>query len=292
MTDMLNLFNELEDNTRVVKHKDEVLRAPFGYIGGKSKSLSYILPQLPYRKGYIEPFGGSAAVLLARQPSDFEVYNDRYAGVVAFYRCMRDDKKCDSLIKWLSTTINSREEFQWCRHTWDTCGDDVERAARWYYMNRYSFNSMGRNFGRSLNSTMMSKKFESALGNFSRIHARLRHVMVENQDYMSILRDFDSEDSVFYLDPPYLDVRAGTYKHNMTSESDHRILLDFVMGMKAYVAVSTYENKIYSSYSWSDVQVWNVPVSVQAQAFTESNAKLGMEHMGRDSAYEYLFIKE
>ena len=128
--DLMSMFQELDDSTIEKKSREIVLRAPFSYPGGKSKSVIHILPHLPYRNSYIEPFGGSATILLARQSSQLEVFNDRFAGVVALYRCIRDDVKCQKVVERLSTIVSSREEFVWCKQNWETAEDDVERAAR------------------------------------------------------------------------------------------------------------------------------------------------------------------
>ena len=69
----------------------------FPYYGGKNSHLSWLLPLLPYDTKYIEPFAGSAAVLLNRERSDMEVYNDIDRNVVNFFRVLRDQG--DALIE-------------------------------------------------------------------------------------------------------------------------------------------------------------------------------------------------
>ena len=290
--DLESIFDDLERMTEP-KSKDVIVRAPFNYPGGKSKSIKHILPHLPYRGGYVEPFGGSAAVLLARNTSRLEVFNDRYAGVVAFYRCIRDKNKMEALCTRLDLTIHSREEFVWCKQTWENVEDDVERAARWYYTIQYSFAGLGRNFGRSTSTkSVMSGKLRNRIPEFFSIHERIKRVQIENQDWYDCLKDFDDPDTVFYLDPPYLDASAGIYKHEMT-RSDHQSLLDTVFSLDGFVAVSGYSNPLYEEQDWDDRFEWDSFVSIQSIGGGEGNKKSQMTHLEkRETAKEILWIKE
>lgn len=82
----------------------------FGWYGGKFSHLDWLLPLLPKTTHYCEPFGGSAAVLLNREPSPVETYNDLDGDVVNFFRVLRDDH--EALIEAIGLTPFSREEFR------------------------------------------------------------------------------------------------------------------------------------------------------------------------------------
>lgn len=288
--DLLALFNSLDD-TPVVR--ENFVRAPFGYPGGKSRSLEKLLPLLPYRDAYCEPFGGSGSVLLSRRPSKLEVFNDRYAGVVAFYRCIRDYKKCRELTVRLEPWLHSREEFIWCRETWKDCEDDVERAARWYYMMVMSFGQQGRHFGRSTKGrSQMASKFHNNLKYFWPCHDRLRHVQVENQDWRECLRDYDQPEMVWYLDPPYVDYSKGMYEHDVTRR-EHVELLERIQALQGFVALSGYQNDLYDKYPWDQKYEWEVQVSMLGMAFTDTNNLAGREEeLKRGKAKEVLWIRE
>lgn len=290
MSDLLSMFNELDDSEEV---REQYARAPFGYPGGKSKSVKYILPHLPYRNAYIEPFGGSGVVLLNRKESRLEIFNDRYAGVVAFYRCLRDQEKMNRLIDRCEAVVHSREEFLWCKATWQEVEDDVERAARWYYMISSSFGNIGRAFARATKSNSQTGSLlRNNIRLFLPVHQRLKNVQIENQDWREILRDFDNHDAVFYLDPPYVEYTGGCYKHTMTVR-DHRELCERVFQLDGFVALSGYKNDIYKDYEWDNILDWEVNVSMTGLAFTKTNGFLGMEnHIERGNATEMLWIKE
>jgi len=165
----------------------------------------------------------------------------------------------------------------------------VERAARWYYMVMNSFGSIGRNFGRSTSGKQQAGKLGNHVKDFDRLHQRMKNVLIENQDYGMMLRDFDNPEAVFYLDPPYYQVSTGLYKYEMTTD-DHRRMLNMVMDMKSFVAVSSYHNEVYDSYNWDAVHEWLSPVSLRPMAFHEENNWLG-ELNERDSATEVLYVK-
>lgn len=81
----------------------------FGWYGGKYSHLDWLLPLLPPAHHYCEPFAGSAAVLLNREPSPVETYNDTDSEVVNFFRVLREQK--DELIYAIGMTPFSREEY-------------------------------------------------------------------------------------------------------------------------------------------------------------------------------------
>jgi DNA adenine methylase len=288
--ELLGLFNALDNTPKV---REDFIRAPFAYPGAKSRSVEKILPHLPYRNGYAEAFGGSGAVLLSRNSSPLEIFNDRYSGVTCFYRCIRDYQKLQRLTTRLELCLHSREEFIWCKNTWKDCEDEVERAARWWYTIVSSFGAQGRNFGRCVKGkAQIGPKLKTNLKLFHPCHVRMVHVQVENQDWRQILKDFDSSDMVFYLDPPYYQYAKGMYECEMSKE-DHHELLERIFDLKGFVALSGYDNPIYDAKPWDNRHQWKIQVSSLGQAFNEENNLAGHEDtLKRGYAIETLWIKE
>lgn len=289
--DRLAIFEELERNSTPTT-RDTVQRAPFNYPGGKSRSVNQILPHLPLKRIYVEPFGGSGVVMLNRVESPLEVFNDIYSGVVCFYRCLRDSDKMHRLCELLDLTIHSREEWIWCKQTWEQESEDVERAFKWYYMISYSFGGLSRNFGRSTSwKGGIAGKLRNRIKEFNIIHQRVKNIQFECQDWEQCVRDYDSEYTVFYLDPPYVDADAGIYKDKMTQDA-HRHLLDVVFSLKGFVAISGYPNPLYDEQLWDAVESWDSFVSIQSLAYQKTSGKehlRGLEE--RKNAVERLWIK-
>jgi DNA adenine methylase len=246
---LLEMFDEMNDE-KDIRTKDNYIRAPFKYVGSKQYIVPILQKYIPYRKTYIEVFGGSAALLLARDRSTLEVYNDRYAGVVAFYRCIRDVEKTKALIERLEWCQQSREEFIFCRETWKDVTDDVERAARWFYIQHFSFSGLGKYFGRGTTSHQAIPAIQSKLDMFMPLHERLKNVQIENLEWKECLLDYDFKDAVFYLDPPYLNTPMNSYHESMYTR-EHKVMLDLIHNqIKGFVALSGYANSLYDSYHW------------------------------------------
>lgn len=286
--DLLGMFQSLDD-TPFDREGFEL--APFPYPGAKNRSMSQLMTYIPYGTSWIEGFGGSGAVTLARKPSKLDVFNERHAGITSFYRCIRDRQKKDQLIERLDLTIHSREEYEWSRDTWE-CNwlDEVERAARWYYSLMYSFASVGRNFGRAksgLSNVTFAGKLRDKLELFEAIHDRFKYVQVENLDWRHVLKDFDEEGAVFYLDPPYYG--KNVYQHNM-SHSDHVELCKRIFDCHGFVALSGYDNPVYDQFPWDRKESWNVRVTVTTKATTTDTSNV--TRIGSEEAQECLWIKE
>lgn len=292
---LLALFNALDVTDEI---RERYVRSPFGYPGGKSRSLEHILPNLPYRDGYGEAFGGSGSVLLARHASDLEIYNDRFGGVTCFYRVLRDPAKLYTLMERLNLTVYSREEFLWCKETWEGVDDEIERAARWFYMHQASFTRQERNFGRATSGKgrSVTSTIRDNLQFFEPCHHRLKYVLIENLDWRQFLKDFDNPGMVFYLDPPYLKYSVGMYKHVMTQQ-DHIEMCERIFQLQGFVALSGYGDdqtrSIYGRYPWDDVKEWKTINTMTALATTETNQRSEINYeIERLDATELLFIKE
>lgn len=286
MDDLLGLLFSLDNHDAEVR--EDYVRAPFGYPGSKAKAIKQILPHLPYRSMYCEPFGGTGSILLARNPSRLEIFNDRFSGVTSFYRALRDHK--DALTTRLSFLIHSREEFMWSAKTWPDCEDIVERAARWFYAVRNSFGSQGMYFGRSKNpKALFADKLQNGLELFHDIHERIKNVQIENLSWQHCFTDYDHEECVWYLDPPYYKATKGMYECEMP-DSEHVELLERAFQLKGWVAISGYPNELYDKYPWSKIVTWEQSSTTLGMATTESNNLAGTDLL-RQNAREVLYIR-
>ena len=133
-----------------------VIRAPFPWFGGKAghKIKDAILSALPPHKRYLEPFGGGASILIAKQPAEVEVYNDVNRGVVNFFRVISDVDYFGKFMARAALLPVSRELYEEYSRTWTGIHDPVEQAVRWYYIARQSFGDMfGSNWDTAVNSS-------------------------------------------------------------------------------------------------------------------------------------------
>ena len=213
------------------------------WFGSKNKHLPFVLPLLPRAGIYAEPFGGSAAVLLNRPRSGTEVYNDLNEGLAAFLRTLRDDT--DRLLELIDLTPHSRSEYSTMRKSQYLEMDPVERARIFYCLSKFGLSGQ-HSFGRRIGGNGSGPRHTHT---GMRIAARrLRGVTIENRDALDVIREYDSDDTLFYLDPPHTlgsRLRSGfLYEHEYDDDS-HEELADLVRGARGRVAVSGYDSPLY-----------------------------------------------
>lgn len=268
----------------------KLLKAPFGYSGGKQNIVDKLLPLIPYSNGYVEPFGGGASVLLARNPSPLEVYNDAYGGVVDFYRVIKNDALLEEFCQKIELEIHSREQFKIYHDTLDQTSSIVDRAVKWYYLTIYSFNSLGKVFGRTTSGkNVIVNKIINKIPEFDLINKRLRNVTIENLDYSLIIEDFAKNNTVFYCDPPYLGTNKGSSKKSFLYD-DHFKFLELIHASKGYYVVSSYKNDLYESFNWDEKHYFDVPSRAVSLNTVEGNNKT--VEVERSRIIEAVYIKK
>jgi len=225
-------------------------RIVFGWYGGKFSHLDWLLPLLPDAHHYCEPFAGSAAVLLNRPPSLVETYNDIDGEVVNFFRVLRD--KPDELIRALSLTPFSREEFCMAIDGDRDGISDVERARRFYIRARQARTGLAQTatLGRWANCKRTSRSGMSGvvsrwlrgIEGLPEIAERLLRVQIENRPAIEVIQLYDSPDTLFYCDPPYLhSTRTDSKAYGFEMDvSEHEALAKVLRRCKAKVAISGY----------------------------------------------------
>lgn len=229
-------------------------RIVFGWYGGKFSHLEWLLPLLPKCHHYCEPFAGSGAVLLNRQPSPVETYNDIDGDVANFFRMLRD--RHEELIRAISLTPFSREEYQQAIYGSMTGASDVERARRFYIRARQTRTGLAQtaSLGRWANCkdttrAGMSGVVSRWLGGIAAlddIAQRLIRVQIENRPAVDVIRLYDAPTTLFYCDPPYLHATRGdskAYGFEM-DEAQHSEFAEVVSKCRGKVAVSGYEHPL------------------------------------------------
>lgn len=229
-------------------------RIVFGWYGGKFSHLDWLLPLLPTCHHYCEPFAGSGAVLLNREPSPVETYNDIDGEVVNFFRVLRDYH--EELIRVIALTPFSREEYLRAIYGNTNGISDVERARRFYIKARQTRTGLAQtaSLGRWANCKDTSRggmsgvvsRWLGGIDALDDIAQRLIRVQIENRPAVDIIRLYDSSGTLFYCDPPYLhatrgDVRAYGFEMD---EDQHRKFAEVANTCKGMVAVSGYDHPL------------------------------------------------
>lgn len=241
------------------------MKPAFPYYGGKAYHTENILPHFPEHHTFVELFGGSGALLLAKPPSRVEVFNDIDSGVTNFYAVLRDKGASEELIRRLRLTPYSREEYYTCLHTWRACPDPIEKARRWYFVQVASYNGrFGVGFSTSASASSCGKSsfvssYQARINRIPDVANRFADVIVEHLDFRKCIAKYDTPNTLFYGDAPYvIDTRnkTSTYQHEMSNE-DHADLVCLALSSKGMWVISGYAHDIYKPLEeagWRKVQ--------------------------------------
>jgi DNA adenine methylase len=184
---------------------------PIPYIGGKNRLALQIIALFPEHVTYVEAFAGGAQVFFHKQPSTVEVLNDKDFEVVNFFRCCQNH--FEELVRYLKFTVASRRWFDILNNTDPTTLTDIQRAARFLYLQKNCFgglvNRQHFHYGVTQNSNFNPLRLPAII---EEAHRRLARTQLESLPYEHILEKYDRVSTLFYLDPPYWDRKL--YKFN------------------------------------------------------------------------------
>lgn len=219
------------------------------YHGGKFRLAPWIISHFPEHKTYVEPFGGSAGVLLRKERAHGEVYNDLNGGVVSLFRVLRDPGKTKKLKDLIEFTPYARDEYI---QAFSTADCEIEQSRRELVKAYMGFNGGGvtrhsggfrsdakRNYS---NPAHIWAKLPEFIDTFAQ---RLKGVVIENQDALKIIKKYDDPQTLFYLDPPYKKETRGNKRYVVDMES-HKEMLEKIQSLKGFVVVSGYNSDEYN----------------------------------------------
>lgn len=223
-----------------------MIRSPLIWFGGKGRMAHHIIKHFPPHKCYVEPFGGAAHVIAQKPPVEVEVYNDIDESVVNFL--MVANKQTEELIKACDAIPYSRALYEkWKRQP--PPADNFERAVRFFYINRSGIAKGNADEGFCTNtgwrhsaSTNTAKAYYNAVQIIRDFAERMKNVMIDNRDFREIIRVYDSPDTLFYVDPPYIG-REKYYAGGFT-EQDHRDLAELLNKVSGKVVLSYYDHPL------------------------------------------------
>ncbi len=172
------------------------------WVGGKRRLAQHILPLFPEHTCYVEPFCGAAALFFMKEPVKVEVLNDVNGDLIRLYRVVQHH--LDEFVRQFRWALTSRELFKWLQATPPDTLTDIQRAARFFYLQKCGFGGKvdGQTFGTATTarSRLNLLRIEEEL---SAVHLRLHQVFVEHLDWADCVGRYDRPHTLFYLDPPY-----------------------------------------------------------------------------------------
>lgn len=172
------------------------------WIGGKRRLAKAILPLYPKHTCYVEPFAGGADLFFMKDPSEVEVINDINLELVTLYRVVQHH--LEEFIRQFKWALTSRKIYEWLQDTPPETLTDIQRAARFYYLQKLAFGGkvQSQSFGTATTSAprLNLLRIEEDL---SQAHLRLSRAFIEHLSWSKCVEKYDREHTLFYCDPPY-----------------------------------------------------------------------------------------
>ena len=233
--------------------KSPILR----YHGSKWRIAPWVISHFPPHKVYVEPFGGSAAVLIQKERAITEIYNDLDAELFNLFKVMRDEAQARELYYLLKWTPHSRLEYD---AAFEASDDPVEQARRSLVKVWFGMHTKGLKEKSGFDTRVNNDGYCGRINSFVKISdllelykERLTGVVLECVDALKLLDRHDASHILTYLDPPYVpDTRSGKlYRYEMTND-DHRALADKNRKLKGMIIISGYPSDLYDRELYSD----------------------------------------
>lgn len=205
------------------------------WVGGKRLLRKTICPLIPSDiKSYIEPFGGGAWILFAKEKwANLEVYNDIDNRLVNLFRIVKYHN--EALIKELRYMLNSRKQFIDYLKVYPLT--DIQKAAQFMYVITRSFGAKGETYGartNGYNGAMLS--LNNMFKRIDNIYSRLDNVSIEDLSFVKCIKKYDRKTAFFYCDPPYT---SGTgFSVVSTKDFDHTGLKEILSGIQGRFLLS------------------------------------------------------
>lgn len=232
-----------------------ITRPALRYHGGKFRLAPWVISHFPPHGCYVEPFGGAAGVLLRKQRVYAEVYNDLDGDIVNFFRVLRDATLRADLIEACRLTPYARDEFDLAYEPTD---DPLERARRTCVRAAMGFGSAGATKATAGFRTDTRRKYGTAQHNWASypealgaIGERFAGVLIENRDAIDVLQAHDSQDTLHFVDPPYVHEtrhmrNKGGYRHEL-DDAGHLRLLEALKSVDGMVVLCGYPHPLYDA---------------------------------------------
>lgn len=226
------------------------MKSPVTYFGGKNRLSAWIVSQFPEHEHYVEPFGGSLSVLLAKAPSRMETVNDLDQRLMTFWRVLRN--RPAELIRACDLTPHSRVELEIAHQEAE---DELEEARRvWVELTQSRGASLRRTGWRRYlepagSSAGMPDYLDGYRDRMPPAAKRLMHVSLECRPALEVIAAYGRSPQVLlYVDPPYLGTTRNEhnrYPSEMRTLEDHRSLAEALWDCAAAVVLSGYASPVY-----------------------------------------------
>ena len=218
-----------------------IKKPPISWYGGKQRMSNNIIPLIPPHMVYCEPFAGGCAVLFKKPYPNItnnehyrEVINDIDSDLINFFTVLRDNG--EELCEKLKLTLYSEEER---RRAKKYEGSDLERARRFYVRVMTGFGNVPHGgWKRSVRDQNHTETYFDKVNQLPQYIERMRHVAIACDDAIKVIGQFDSPQTFFYIDPPYINTDMSDYKGY--TEKDYLNLIERLESVEGSFILSNY----------------------------------------------------
>ena len=201
------------------------------WAGGKGKLISQYIPYFPTEfKTYYEPFLGGGAVFFHLQ-SAHSILTDINPELINAYRCVRDQVEQVILLLEEHQSRHYKEYYYEVRSRAGT--SDVERAARFIYLNKTCFNGLYRENSKGAFNVPMGQYKNPTICNadlLCSVSAALKNTQIEVRPFDAVVNYAKTGSDFVYFDPPYYPLSPTSnftaYSRNAFTEADQIKLKD------------------------------------------------------------------
>jgi DNA adenine methylase len=251
------------------------------WIGGKRRLADRLIPLFPPHQCYVEVFAGGAALYFLRPvPAQTEVLNDINGDLVRLYRVLK--YHLQEFVRQFEFAIVSREIFEWEKMTRPETLTDIQRAARFYYLQQLAFGGkvQGQNYGTvteggSFDITRIGESLTAAW-------RRLGGTNVENLPWRECIERYDRPHTFFYMDPPYWETEGYGVPFPYEEYVDMASLLRSIKG-KAMVSINDHP-KIREAFVGLPMLELDIKYSVQNAGQRKTTGELVIANFDLGSA--------
>lgn len=239
------------------------------WLGGKRRLADHIIPQFPPHTCYVEVFAGGAALYFLRPPAEVEALNDVNGELVNLYRVVKNHP--EEFMRQFKWALSSRDVFKWMQDTQPHTLTDLQRAARFFYLQQHAFGGKvdGQTWGTATTAPPFNMyRIEESL---SAAHVRLAGSYIENLDWSACIKKWDRSHTFFYMDPPYWETAGYGVEFGIEQYELMAVTMRSMKG-KAILSINDHPDirRIFSGFQLMEVKIdYNVGGGGKAVERTE-----------------------
>lgn len=231
--------------------KSDSIRSPFRYAGGKFYARKLILAYIPKHEAYIEPLCGGASIFFAKEKVKNNILNDIDEELINCLIQIRDNP--NKIADFLKDIPASKEKHSFFKNEFKP-KNDIERAARWFYLNRTSYsgimNMKNCYWGYGDKYSMRPENWRSHL---LKVSKKLQGVKILNKDFQEIIEKAP-DGSFLFIDPPYFNRDQDKFYTTSFTKEGHIKLMNLLKKHSNRIKfLLTYDDEpeLRSMYSWA-----------------------------------------